>query len=94
MCNFVEQQIKIQKYMSRYVRKLEEVRAVRAENNLEEIRELAQVPVSYYPKIGAPFYEVNGVCRVLYVGYWLVRQEDGSLEVMDNKEFNRIYEPK
>jgi hypothetical protein len=80
--------------MGTYVKRLEEVRAIRAEDNLEEIRAFAGDAVQFYPNYGAPYYEVRGLVRVLYVGHWLVKHEDGSLQVMDNREFEKEYTPK
>lgn len=80
--------------MGTYVKRLEEVEAIRAGDNLEEIRALAGAEVDYYLKLETPYYVVQGVVRVLWVGNWLVKHNDGWLQVLSDDEFRRIYEPK
>lgn len=82
--------------MGKYVRKLEEVEAVRAtETNWEELKEFAGVRVNYYHHtLGKPFYYVEGHGRMLVVGYYMVKHEDGRVQIMTEEEFDDMYEPK
>lgn len=79
--------------MGKYVRILEEVTAVQAKSdNLEEIKSLAGKAQRVHDQCGT-YYDV-GLLSVVWKGDWLVMHQDGSLEVMEESEFKKIYEPK
>lgn len=79
--------------MGKYVRILEEVTAVEAKSdNLEEIKSLAGEAKRVHDQCGT-YYDV-GILNVVWKGDWLIKHQDGRLEVMEDTEFRKMYEPK
>lgn len=77
----------------KYVRKIEEVQAVRADiDNLDELREIA--PEIRRHNRYSVFYDIADMPEVLWSGDWLVKHEDGSLEIISDRNFKNYYERK
>lgn len=81
--------------MGNYVRKLEEVQAVRAkENNINEIEKIAGKVQKITPTHGKESYYIVGLPQVLWVGDWLIKHSSGRLEILSNAKFLQEYEIK
>lgn len=79
--------------MGKYVRIVEEVTAVRAKSeNADELKQLAKKVLRVHDHFGT-YYDV-GLMSVVWKGDWLVKHQDGRLEVMTDTEFKSIYQPK
>lgn len=83
--------------MGKYCRILEEVEAVQAkENNLSELRAFAgdvrriEGKEPSYPC----YYIIPGVSIVLWQGSWLIKHNNGRLEIKSSQQFRQEYEPK
>lgn len=81
----------------RYCKILEEVEAIQAtEDNLLELRDFAGDVIKVEKGDGRPtgYYMVPGHVVVLWVGSWLIKHNNGRLEIKSSQSFHREYEPK
>ena len=81
----------------RYCKILEEVEAIQAtEDNLLELRDFAGDVTKVEKGDGRPtgYYMVPDLVVVLWVGSWLVKHNNGRLEIKSSQSFHREYEPK
>lgn len=82
----------------KYVRILEEVEAIQAqEDNLEQLREFAGDVKKFTGdrfENKTAFYTVPGINTLLWCGSWLIKHPNGRLEVRSSQLFHREYEPK
>lgn len=84
--------------MGKYCRILEEVEAVQAKkDNLDELKSFTEKDVKgiFCASEELPvYYIIPGIDSVLWYGDWLIRHENGRLEIKKNNIFQQEYEPK
>lgn len=84
--------------MGKYCRILEEVEAVQAKDyNLDELKNFSRKDVKGICRTSEElpvYYIIPGIDSVLWIGDWLIRHENGRLEIKKNNIFHQEYEPK